>query len=74
MMMSAEAYRESLRRLTPTVYVDGERVGNAADDPRLAPGVAVIAKTYELPLNAELAPLMQARVEGFCASGVETVK
>lgn len=67
MLMSAEAYRESLRRLKPTVFVDGERVGNVADDPRLAPGVAAIAKTYELALNADLAPLMQARVEGFDA-------
>jgi len=67
MLMSAEAYRESLRRLQPTVYVDGERVGKVADDPRLAPGVAAIAKTYELALNADLAPLMQARVEGFDA-------
>ena len=67
MLMSAEAYRESLRRLQPTVYVDGERVGKVADDPRLAPGVAAIAKTYELALNTDLAPLMQARVEGFDA-------
>lgn len=64
MPMSADAYRESLRRLHPTVSVDGERVGSVADDQGLAPGVAAIAKTYELASNAEPAPLMQARVAG----------
>jgi hypothetical protein len=31
-------------RTEATVFVDGERVGSVADDPRLAPGVAAIAK------------------------------
>ena len=37
MLMSAEAYRESLRRLQPAVFVDGERIGSIADAPQLAP-------------------------------------
>jgi 4-hydroxybutyryl-CoA dehydratase/vinylacetyl-CoA-Delta-isomerase len=65
MLMSAEAYRESLRRLQPTVFVDGERVGSVADAPQLAPGVAAVAKTYEMALASDLAPVMQARVPGF---------
>jgi 4-hydroxybutyryl-CoA dehydratase/vinylacetyl-CoA-Delta-isomerase len=65
MLMSADAYRESLRRLKPTVYVDGERIGSVADAPQLAPGVAAVAKTYEMALAADLAPVMQARVAGF---------
>ncbi len=65
MLMSAEAYRESLRRLQPTVFVDGERIGSVADAPQLAPGVAAVAKTYEMALAADLEPVMQARVTGF---------
>jgi 4-hydroxybutyryl-CoA dehydratase/vinylacetyl-CoA-Delta-isomerase len=61
MLMSAEAYRESLRRLRPTVFVDGERIGSVADAPQLAPGVAAVAKTYEMALAADLAPVMLAR-------------
>ena len=61
MLMSADDYRESLRRSKPTVYVDGERIGSVADAPQLAPGVAAVAKTYELALAADLAPVMQAR-------------
>jgi 4-hydroxybutyryl-CoA dehydratase / vinylacetyl-CoA-Delta-isomerase len=65
MLMSAEAYRESLRRYRPVVYLDGDRVDSVADDPRLAPGVAAVAKTYEFALRHEAAPLMQANVRGF---------
>jgi 4-hydroxybutyryl-CoA dehydratase/vinylacetyl-CoA-Delta-isomerase len=61
MLMSADDYRESLRRLKPSVYVDGERIGSVADAPQLAPGVAAVAKTYELALAADLAPVMLAR-------------
>ena len=64
MLMSADAYRESLRRLRPVVYVDGERIGSVADAPQLAPGVAAVAKTYEMALAADLAPVMQARLPG----------
>ncbi len=67
MLMSAEAYRESLRRLRPTVFVDGERIGSVADAPQLAPGVAAVARTYEMALAADLAPVMQARLPGFDA-------
>ena len=65
MLMSADAYRESLRRLKPTVFVDGERVGSVADAPQLAPGVAAVARTYEMALGADLAPVMLALAPGF---------
>ncbi|MBK9243670.1 MAG: 4-hydroxyphenylacetate 3-hydroxylase [Burkholderiales bacterium] len=65
MLMSAEAYRESLRRLRPTVFVDGERIDSVADAAQLAPGVAAVARTYEMALAADLAPVMQASVPGF---------
>ncbi len=67
MLMSADAYRESLRRYSPLVYVDGARIAAVADAPQLAPGVAAVAKTYELALRTDLAPLMQANVAGFDA-------
>jgi 4-hydroxybutyryl-CoA dehydratase/vinylacetyl-CoA-Delta-isomerase len=64
MLISADAYRESLRRLTPTVFVDGERIGSVADAPQLAPGVAAVARTYDMALAADLAPVMQAALPG----------
>ncbi len=65
MLMSADAYRESLRRIKPVVYVDGERIASVADAPQLAPGINAVAKTYELGLRDDLAPVMRASVPGF---------
>ena len=64
MLMSAEAYRESLRARKPTVFVDGERIGSVADAPQLAPGVAAVARTYDMALAADLAPVMRAPLPG----------
>ena len=47
MLMSGEEYRESLRRLTPRVFVDGDEVPSVADEPRFAPGVASLGLTYD---------------------------
>ena len=47
MFMSAEDYRESLRRAAPRVWLDGEAVESVADEPRFAPGVAAVGLTYE---------------------------
>src|SRR5438132_899600 len=41
MFMSAADYRESLRRYSPRVFIDGHAVESVADDPRLAPGIAM---------------------------------
>lgn len=60
MLMSAQAYRESLRAYRPLVYVDGRRVESVADEPALAPGVRAIGLTYDYAQRADLAPLMTA--------------
>ena len=44
-MLTAEQYRESLRRYRPRVFVDGDDVDSVADEPRLAPGIAAIGVT-----------------------------
>jgi 4-hydroxybutyryl-CoA dehydratase/vinylacetyl-CoA-Delta-isomerase len=59
-MMTGDAYRESLRRLHPTVFVDGQRIECVADEPMLRPGVNAIALTYDYALKPEYAPLMTA--------------
>jgi 4-hydroxybutyryl-CoA dehydratase/vinylacetyl-CoA-Delta-isomerase len=59
-LMSGDAYRESLRRLRPRVFVDGKRIDCVADEPLLQPGINAIALTYDYALKPELAPLMTA--------------
>ena len=59
-MMTGQAYRESLRRLKPRVFVDGWAVECVADDPQLAPGVNALAYTYDFALREELAPIALA--------------
>lgn len=57
-LMTGADYRESLRRLRPTVFVDGRRVDSVADDPALQPGINAVALTYDLAHRPELATLM----------------
>ncbi|HYN61406.1 MAG TPA: 4-hydroxyphenylacetate 3-hydroxylase N-terminal domain-containing protein [Rubrivivax sp.] len=59
-LMSGADYRESLRRLRPTVYVDGRRVESVADEPSLAPGVNALAYTYDFARDAKVAPVALA--------------
>ena len=59
-LMSGADYRESLRRLRPTVYVDGQRIESVADAPALRPGINALAYTYDAARDAKLAPLMTA--------------
>ena len=47
-VMTKERYVESLRKLTPTVYMFGEKVENVIDNPRLRAGIEATAATYEL--------------------------
>ncbi|HKK23223.1 MAG TPA: 4-hydroxyphenylacetate 3-hydroxylase N-terminal domain-containing protein, partial [Pseudohaliea sp.] len=61
MLMTADAYRESLRRHRPTVWVDGERVESVADAPSLAPGIAAVGITYDFAHRPEYRTLMTAR-------------
>ena len=60
LLMSGADYRESLRALKPTVFVDGERIESIADAPQLQPGINAIALTYDYALKPELAPVMTA--------------
>lgn len=60
MLMSGEDYRESLRRLSPRVFVNGTQIDSVADEPRLAPGVRAIARTYDMALEERHARLLRA--------------
>ena len=61
MLMSAADYRESLRRYSPRVFVNGQRVESVADEPLLAPGIAAVGVTYDFALKEQHMPLMTAR-------------
>ncbi len=61
MLMSGADYRESLKSLSPRVFLNGERIPSVADEPRLAPGIAATAVAYDLALPSEHKPLMTAR-------------
>ena len=60
MFLNGEGYRESLRSLSPRVFVDGERIERVADAPVLAPGVNAVALTYDFALVDAYRPLMVA--------------
>ncbi len=60
MLMSSADYRESLRRYSPRVFVDGSRVDSVADAPALRPGINALGVTYDFALRDELAPIMLA--------------
>ena len=60
MPMNSADYRESLRRCSPRVFVDGARVDNVVDAPALQPGINAIGLTYDFALREELAPVMRA--------------
>ena len=59
-MMSGADYRESLRRYTPNVFVDGRKVDSVADEAAFRPGVNAIALTYDYAQTAQYAPIMTA--------------
>jgi len=58
MFMSALEYLESIRRLSPRIFLDGAPA--KADDPRLMPGINAIGVTYDMALDPSLTPLMRA--------------
>jgi len=61
MLMTAQDYRESLRRCRPRVFVEGVAIESVADEPLLAPGIAGVGVTYDFAQRAEHRPLMTAR-------------
>ncbi|MFC3227057.1 4-hydroxyphenylacetate 3-hydroxylase family protein [Marinibaculum pumilum] len=60
MLMTAADYRESLRRYSPRVFVNGSAVDNVADEPLLAPGIAAVGVTYDTALEEKHRPVMTA--------------
>ena len=61
MLMNAAEYRESLRAYNPRVFVNGQRVESAADEPLLAPGINSVGVTYEFAHKAQHQTIMTAR-------------
>lgn len=59
--MTADEYRESLRKLKRRVYLFGEEVGEPVDHPILRPSLEAVSLTYELAADPEYAWLMTAR-------------
>ena len=59
-LISGAEYRDSLRRYTPKVYVDGEPIASVADAPTLQPGINALAVSYDFALDPEKIPLMTA--------------
>lgn len=64
MLISAEAYRESLRALSPRVFVNGKQIASVADEPLLAPGINALGVTYDFALRPEYQGLMVATQKG----------
>jgi 4-hydroxybutyryl-CoA dehydratase/vinylacetyl-CoA-Delta-isomerase len=62
--MSAEAYRDSLRALSPRVFVNGQQVKSVADEPLLAPGINALGVTYDFALRPEYEKRMVATQHG----------
>ncbi len=58
--MTSDDYRESLRRLRPTVYLDGHRVDSVADEPGFNPGIQALGVSYDFARRPEMARLMTA--------------
>jgi len=59
-LMSGTEYRESLRRYSPRVFVNGHAVSSVADEPAFQPGINALAYTYDYALKPELAPIALA--------------
>lgn len=57
-MMNREQYIESLRKLKPLVYCNGEIIESVVDHPMTRPHVESAAMTYELAHDPEYADLM----------------
>jgi 4-hydroxybutyryl-CoA dehydratase/vinylacetyl-CoA-Delta-isomerase len=60
MLMSAQDYRDSLRRYRPRVFVDGRQVDSVADERAFQPGINAVALTYDFAQQTRYAPLMTA--------------
>ncbi len=61
MLMTAAEYRDSLRRYSPRVFINGEAIPSVADEPRLAAGINAVGITYDFAHVEEHRALMTAR-------------
>ncbi len=59
-LMSGQDFRESLRRYSPNVFVDGRKVASVVDERAFQPGINAIALTYDYALKPQYAPIMTA--------------
>ena len=59
-MKTADEYVESLRRLNPRVFVQGELVENYVDHPLLRPAIKTLALTYAMAQDPKYRELMTA--------------
>ena len=57
-MLTGEQYVESIRKLKMEIYMFGEKVGGAADDPILRPSLNSVKATYDLAQMPEYEDLM----------------
>jgi 4-hydroxybutyryl-CoA dehydratase/vinylacetyl-CoA-Delta-isomerase len=64
MLMTGADYRESLKRRSPRVFVNGRRIEDVATAPELAPGVAAVAVTYDFAHDPRYRHLMTATEQG----------
>lgn len=60
MMMNADQYEESLRKLNLNVYMFGEKIDNVVDDPIIRPSMNAVAATYEFAHRPEYEDLLTA--------------
>jgi len=52
-LKTVEQYYDSLRQMSPTAYILGEKVTNVIDHPLIKGQVAAVAQTYELAQDSE---------------------
>jgi 4-hydroxybutyryl-CoA dehydratase/vinylacetyl-CoA-Delta-isomerase len=57
-LMNGEQYRDSLRKMNPSVYLLGERLTNPVDHPMVIPSQNAVAMTYDLAHDPKYADLM----------------
>jgi len=62
-VMTKAEYIESLRKLSPTVYMFGEKIDNVVDNPRLRAGIEATGATYELAEKDEYRDLFVRQSE-----------
>lgn len=57
-MMTGEEYIESIRKLKMEIYMFGEKIDNAVDDPILRPSINSVRMTYDLAQDPQYEELM----------------